>query len=272
MIAIWQIHARVSSPTAALTAAGLLLISLVFSRYVLGLPFTASPMLYLALLGLFHLGLVVPWALGLYNVNRVTWFASYGLSRSLTLVTYSILAYQLGLLAALLGRTPSDGLPIEGDPNIENSKMFVAGNFIFVLGAAMFLLGLIQLDPTGYHKLTNPHTFRLRAESDPRFFGTGMIFASIGLCLSVAGASQPRIRFTLLYTSLWVSMLFYLGFLGPALIACLIVYTLALKKGTEFPRWFPWLALVFLLVAVPIIGVVRDEPLSNRSFNGAVNL
>jgi oligosaccharide repeat unit polymerase len=271
MIAIWQIHARVGSPIAALTAAGLLLVSLGFSRYVLGLPFTTGPMLYLALLGLFHLGLVVPWALGLYNVNRVPWFASYGLSRSLALVTYSILAYQLGLLAALRARSPSDGLPIEGNPNIENSKMFVAGNFIFVFGVSMFVLGLIQLDPTGYYKLTYTDTFRLRAESDPRFFGTGMIFASIGLCMSVAGASQQRIRFTLLYTGLWVSMLFYLGFRGPALIACLIVYTLALKKGTEFPRWFPWLALAFLLVAVPVMGVARNEPLGNRSFDSAIN-
>jgi len=59
---------------------------------------------------------------------------------------------------------------------------------------------------------------------------------------------------------------------GPALIDCLVVYTLSLKKGIDFPRWFPWLAFVFLLVAIPIIGVVRDEPLNDRNFGSAVNI
>lgn len=271
MVAIWQIHARVSAPIMGLTVGGLLIASLMLSGYVLGLPFTAAPMLYLGLLGLFHLGLVVPWALGLYNVNRVPWFASYELPRALTLVIYSILAYQLGLLAALWRGQPSDVLPIERGPTLENSKLSVAGHFIFILGAIVFVLGLIRLDPTGYYKLTYSDTFRLRAESDPRFFGTGMIFASIGLCMAVAGASKQKLRFILLCAGFWFCVLFYLGFRGPALIACLIVYAMALKKGTKFPRWFPWLASAFLLVAIPIIGVIRDEPLNNRAFHSSPN-
>jgi hypothetical protein len=67
-------------------------------------------------------------------------------------------------------------------------------------------------------------------------------------------------------------MLFYLGFRGPALIACLIVYTLALKKGTKFPRWFPWLASACLLVAIPIMGAVRNQPLNDRSVDRSLNI
>jgi oligosaccharide repeat unit polymerase len=271
MFAIWQIHVRVGNSAAVLTAGGLLLVSLVLSRLVLGLKFTSGPMLYLALLGLFHLGLVVPWALGVYDINRAPWFAPYGLTGGLALVTYSILAYQLGLLLALRGEAISDGFPIERDSKLENSQVFAAGSFLFAFAAILFVLGLVQLDPTGYYKLTYSDTFRLRAESDPRLFGTGMTFASIGLCLAVAGASKQRLRLTFLCALLWAFMLFYLGFRGPALIACLIVYTVALKKGTEFPRWFPWLVSVFLLVAIPIMGVVRDKPLNDRSFDSSIN-
>ena len=86
MVAIWQIHARVSASIMGLTVGVLLIASIMLSAYVLDLPFASGPMLYLCLLGLFHLGLVVPWALGLYNVNRVAWFAPYDLPRALTLV------------------------------------------------------------------------------------------------------------------------------------------------------------------------------------------
>jgi oligosaccharide repeat unit polymerase len=258
--------------SAVLVAAGVLTASLVLSSFVLHLPFTTAPMLYLILLGLFHLGLVVPWVLGIYDINRMPWFAPYGLSRALALISYSILAYQFGLLAALRGEPFSDGSRLECGPRFEDSKLFVAGNFLFVLGALMFVLGLIQLDPVGYYKLTYYDTFRLRAESDPRLFGAGIMFASIGLCLAVAGASKARLRLAFLCTGLWAFMLFYLGFRGPALIDCLVVYTLSLKKGIDFPRWFPWLAFVFLLVAIPIIGVVRDEPLNERSFDNSINI
>jgi hypothetical protein len=272
MVAMWQIHARVSASVMGLTAGALLIASIALSGYVLGLSFVSGPMLYLCLLGLFHLGLVVPWALGLYNANRVPWFASYDLPRALTLVTYSILAYQLGLLMAIRYIGSPDELPIERDTTLEDSNLSVAGNFIFVFGAIVFLVGLIQLDPTGYYKLTYSDTFRLRAESDPRFFGTGMIFASIGLCMSEAGASKQRLRFILFCAGIWFSVMLYLGFRGPALIGSLIVYAIALKKGMKFPLWFPWLASALLLIAIPIMGVIRDEPLNNRSFYSSLNL
>ncbi len=272
ILAIWQIKVDRSDSSAVLVAAAVLAASLVLSSFVLHLPFTTAPILYLILLGLFHLGLVVPWILGIYDINRMPWFAPYGLSRALALITYSILAYQFGLLAALRGQAFSDGPNVERNARLENSQIFVAGVFLFGVGALMFVLGLIQLDPVGYYKLTYYDTFRLRAESDPRLFGAGIMFASIGLCLAVAGASKARLRLAFLCTGFWAFALFYLGFRGPALIDCLVVYTLSLKKGIDFPRWFPWIAIVFLLVAIPIIGIVRDEPLNDRNFSSAVSL
>jgi oligosaccharide repeat unit polymerase len=264
-VAVWQTQVGSSDSVLALTSGFLLLVTLALSRYVLGLGFTTGPMLYLTLLGLFHLGLVVPWALGIYDIARAPWFAPYGLAKSMGLIGYSILAYQLGLVVAV-GLGGGRERPSVGDGSgLENRNLFLTGNLIFLVGAIMFVIAVIRLDPAGYYRLTYSETFRLRAESDPRLFGTGMTFVSIGLCLAVAGASKRQLRATFLGAGFWVIALFYLGFRGPALIAGLIVYAVALKKRVMFPRWLPWLAAALLLVAVPMERLVRDKPLNERS-------
>jgi oligosaccharide repeat unit polymerase len=265
MVAVWETHVRVSDSALALTAGALLLVSLVVSRYVLGLSFTAGPMLYLALLGLFHLGLVVPWALGIYNISRIPWFDPHGLSHALILIIYSVLSFQFGMFIAFSVRGQGKEFFNKDDSNLEDTRVFAVGGLLFLAAAIMFVVGLIQLDPVGYYRITYSEIFRLQAETDPRFFGSGITIGFIGLYLAAAGASQRQLRVTFLGTGLWVLMLFYIGFRGPALVAGLTVYAIALKKKVMFPKWLPWAATAFLLVAVPMEFIVREEPLNERS-------
>jgi hypothetical protein len=88
LFSVWRVLAQSSDSSGVVAAGILLLASLAVSRYALELAFTSAPLLYLALLGLFHLGLVVPWALGLYDIGRMPWFAPYGLSHAIALITY----------------------------------------------------------------------------------------------------------------------------------------------------------------------------------------
>ncbi|HEV1993831.1 MAG TPA: O-antigen polysaccharide polymerase Wzy [Candidatus Acidoferrum sp.] len=267
LFAIWQIQLGAGDSSTALSAGILLLATLVFSRYVLGLSFTTSPMLYLALLGLFHLGLVVPWALGIYDVVRITWFMPHGLSRAIALIIYSIVAYQIGVIAALGRRGYQRDSPLVDGLSLENSEVFAAGCLLFLTGAIMFTVGLIALDPLGYYRLTYTETFRLRAEFDPRFFGSGMTIAFIGLSLAVSGASKQRLRTIFLGGGVWLLALFFWGFRGPALISGLLVCAVSLKKGVRFPRWFAWVAVAFLLIALPAVRLARDEPADERFFH-----
>jgi len=228
-------------------------------------------MLYLTLLGFVHLGLVTPWAVGIYNVSRVPWFVTYGLSPALALVTYSILAYQTGLIvAAVEARGVKLSRKTDG-PYLENRRLFLVGAGLFLSGAVMFVTGWVGLDPAGYFRLTYSETFRLRAESDPRFFGSGITLVLIGLSLAMAGAPRRRFPAVFWVTGLWCLCLFYLGFRGPALIAALIVCAVALKKGVSFPRWLPWLTAAFLLLAVPVVHVIREEPINERSFGRSLS-
>jgi oligosaccharide repeat unit polymerase len=228
-------------------------------------------MLYFTLLGFVHLGLVTPWALGIYDVSRVPWFATYGLSPALASVTYSILAYQTGLIVAVVVSQDVKVSHKPNGPNLENRKLFLVGSCLSFSGAVMFVVGLIGLDPAGYFRLTYSDTFRLRAESDPRFFGSGITLVLIGLSLAMAGA--PRRRFAAVFwgSGLWCLLLFYLGFRGPALIAALIVCAVALKKGVLFPRWLLGLTAALVLLAVPIIRVIREQPINERSFGISVS-
>jgi oligosaccharide repeat unit polymerase len=266
LLAFWEIQMRVSDTALALTAGTLLLLSLASSRYALGLKFTAGPMLYLALLGLFHLGLVVPWALGLYNVGQIPWFRIHGMAQPLTLIIYSILSFQFGLFLAFSTHTNAKKSFKKDDSNLEDTRVFTAGCLLFLTAAIMFVADLMALDPVGYYRMTYSEIVTRQLESAPRFFGSGMTISFIGLYLAAAGASRRQLQTALLATGLWVSMLFYIGYRGPALIAGLIVCVIGLKKRVRFPGWFPWAVTAFLLVAVPIESVVREKAPNERSF------
>jgi oligosaccharide repeat unit polymerase len=270
LIAIWQYHVGLRDSTAALVAGAVLLVSLAFSRFILKLPFNTAPMLYLALLGLFHLGLVVPWALGVYDIGRTPWFVPYGIARGLSLLTYAIIAYQVGLLLAVRFMGGEAPLLNRRDLSIKDSSVFVAGSILFISGAAMFVIGVTQLPSNGYDRLIYSQTFRLRAESDPRFFGAGMLISFIGLCIVAAGASRRQMRIVFWYTGILFTVLFFLGFRGPAITAALLVYAVAFKKGLRLPRWLPVVAVAALLVAVPLMSIIREEPMNERSLSSSL--
>ncbi len=263
--AIWRIQFRTSDFGAVFLAALMLLICLAISRYVVGLPYISGPMMYLGLLGLFHLGLVVPWALFHYDISNVSWFAPSDISRVMSLIIYALVAYQFGILIALYARQ-SPKLALSTSPaNLKAGDLLASGSALFFLGGLMFVFGLIGLDPTEYLQLRYSELFRLSAESDPRFFGTGIMLAAIGLSVAAAGASKRQFRFVFPMAGVWVLMLLYWGFRGPALLIGVVVCAVAVKKDVRFPRSFPWLIAGALLLLLPMIRVTREEPAAERS-------
>ena len=264
LFAIWQTNLRGNDALAAISAAVLLSSSLLFSRYILHVPFASGPMVYLILLGLFHLGLIVPWVLGLYDISRAPTFRPYGLSRSIALIDYSVAAFHVGMVVALsLGKKRANVL-CQTATESENPEVYLAGCLLLAVGIVMFVIGLIGLDPLGYFRMTYSETFRLRAESDPRLFGSGITIAFIGLSVAAAGASRRRFRIVAIIGAIWLAGLMYWGFRGPALIAAVIVYIIASKKGFKLPRWVPLLAAGALLFILPVLRVGRELPLNDR--------
>lgn len=265
VLAVWGLHLRLGDAAMVLIAAAAWIVSLVVSRYVFNLAFASAPMFYLVLLGLFHLGLVVPLTLGLYDISKAPWFFPHGLARALTLFVYAILAFQAGLYAASAACGPARNSAPEGAQQLENTQVFAIGLLLLTAALWMFAVGLIGLDPISYFRINYSEIFRLEAETDPRFFGSGITVGFIGSCLVMGGASRRQLVFGFAAVGVWVSILFYFGFRGPALIDGLMVYALALKKNVSFPNWFPWAAVAFLLVAIPMEATIREQPLNERS-------
>lgn len=264
LFAIFQTNLRGNDARAAIASGVLLATSLLFTRYILGLPFASGPMVYLIVLGIFHLGLVVPWALGIYDISRTPGFTPYGLSRSIALIDYSISAFLIGIVLALKIIKKQGEIATEYESDQENPEVYVAGCLLLLAGITMFVVGLIGLDPLGYFRLTYSETFRLRAESDPRLFGSGITIAFIGLSIAAAGASSRRFRTISAIGAIWLISLMYLGFRGPTVVAALIVYIIARKKGLRIPRFVPTLAAAVLLVILPVLHVGREAPLNDR--------
>jgi hypothetical protein len=264
LAALWLTRGRQTDASSALLATVVLVATLAVSRYAFQLRFSSAPMLYLILLALFHLGLVAPWALGVYDISRATWFVPFGITQAMTMVIYAVLAFQLGVAARLAAKKTSAEAATVRDSDTSNAHVLLAGWLLFLGGVAMFLVGLIGLDPAGYYRLTYSETFRLRAESDPRFFGSGITITLIGMSIAAAGASQRSLRGVFAGAGLWLLALVYWGFRGPALIAGLIVFVIGVKKGVRYPRWLPWAAAGALLIALPVIRLAREEPLNQR--------
>ena len=263
--AIFQTTLRGNDATSAIASGALFIASILFARYILQIPFASGAMIYLILLGLFHLGLIVPWTLGIYDISRAPSFNPHGLSRSIALINYSVIAFDLGLVLALFVAKKSANVlrqPAATDP--ENHEVYIAGCLLLAAGIVMFIVGLIGLDPLGYFRLTYSETFRLRAESDPRLFGSGITVSFIGLSIAAAGASQKRFRAVAIIGAVWLISLMYWGFRGPALIAATVVYIIARKKGLHVPKWAPLLALTTALLVLPILRSGRESPLNER--------
>jgi hypothetical protein len=270
IFAIWQTNLRANDAASAIGAGLFLVTSLLFARYVLSVPFASAPMVYLSLLGLFHLGLIVPWALGIYDISRIPSFTPYGLSHSIALIDYSIVAFHIGMILALSGKKHAI-FQSQSVTETEDKNVYFGGCALMVAGIAIFIVGLIGLDPLGYFRLTYSETYRLRAESDPRLFGSGMTVAFIGLSIAAAGASRRRFRVVTIVGAVWLGSLMYLGFRGPTVIAALIVYIIARKKGLRISPPVSIAAAALLLVILPVLHETRELPLNDRLAHLSLN-
>jgi oligosaccharide repeat unit polymerase len=264
LFSVWESSLRGNEGTAAIASGTLLVLSLIFARQILQVPLASGPMVYFVLLGLFHLGLVVPWALGVYDISRTPFFSPRGLSPSIELISYSIIAFDVGLVVSSIVSTKQTRSLHQSATECESAEVCVAGCLLLGAGIVMFIIGVIGLDPLGFFRLTYSETFRLRAESDPRLFGSGITISFIGLSIAVAGASRRRFRIVAAAGAVWLIILLYWGFRGPALIAAIIVYIIAGKKGIQIPRWVSLVAAASFLLVLPAIRTGRESPLNDR--------
>ncbi len=254
-----------SDRVAALAAGGAFLLAVGSCLRLLRLDPLSPTMVYLYVFGVFHLGLVVPWAVGLHSEHLPDWMIEHRLAPALTLVTISVMAYQAGTSVAMWKwpNPPRLRKPVR----YHNLILYDCGLVILLAGCLMFVWGVRSLGFTRLLEATYFETYRLTNWYDPRFFVTSLYVVPIGLYLVAAAAPQRCVRWVLCLLTAWSGVIFFLGFRGFALIPALTVLVVLNKRGFRLSNKVYVLALFAVLVAIPAVTVMRASPVSERSIS-----
>ena len=267
VVSITSANAAESDRVAALAAGGAFLLGVGSCLRLLRLDPLSPTMVYLYVFGVFHLGLVVPWAVGLHSERLPNWMIEHRLAPALALVTLSVMAYQAGASVAVWKwpRPRRLGKPV----TYHNPILYHAGLAVVLAGCLMFIWGLRSLGFSRLLEATYFETYRLTNWYDPRFFVTSLTVVPIGLYLAAAAAPTRCVRWILCLVTAWSGVIFFLGFRGFALIPALTVLAVLNKRGFRLSKRVYALGLAAVLVAIPAVTVMRASPLSERSLSEA---
>ena len=227
-------------------------------------------MIYFYLLGLFHLGLVVPWALGVATSEPPPWLITNDLNPALAMVIVAFTSYHAGAAMAVWLWPPAAAPGPVSNVRSYNSVLCAAGLAIVALGLLAFFAGIQSLGLERLLRSDYAETYTLASHYDPRFFATSMTFVPLGLYLAVASARRGILRWVLGCGIAWGGCILFLGFRGYALVPAITIIAVLHKRGIRLPRLAYLVGLPLVLAAIPYIRAARAERLADRG--GATEL
>jgi hypothetical protein len=269
--ACWMLlRLEASQATVAVAAGAVCCGSVVLSLRVLRLDALSPALIYLYLLGLFHLGLVVPWALGFEAGEPPSWLTTYNLNPALGIVILAITSYHAGAALAVWLWPP--GLERTEGPGVRryNRALFAVGLGIVVLGLLAFGGGVQSLGLERLLRADYAETYALASHHDPRFFATSMTFVPLGLYLAAAAARRALLPWVLACGVLWGGCILFLGFRGYALVPAITILAVLHKRGLRLPRPIYWAGVALLLAVIPLVRTARAVRLAERSLTVSV--
>jgi oligosaccharide repeat unit polymerase len=218
------------------------------------------PFLYLVLLGIFHLGLVVPVRLGAAVPRTAGWLESPFVDPSLQLFSAATASYAIG---ARRWYTPHSHSP---NANMVPARRlhFLVGLGVAVVGAGLLWTGVIQL---GLLTVAYGEYWEQALSSDVRLLGFGMMLFPIGLLLAAYWASARQMYALGGMVVVVFGPLFLMGFRGHAIAHSLALLTVWVRKDARVARRLATIGGATLLVLVPAVRITRNL---NESFSDAL--
>ncbi len=208
--------------------------------------------IYLLLLGLFHLGLVVPLALGLElpSAERPDWLSSPQLPLSLGLVAVAMLAFTLGAGLAPRRAAPA---PPSAVPT-SRGELYLAGLAVAALGATLLLKGAVELGvfSSGYGTF-----FERMLVDDVRLLWMGLMLFPIGVLIAAAGATRRQMLVVGLVLVGVLAPLFLSGFRGPVIVHVASLLAVWAHKDRRLARGLGVALFAAALVLAPAIRAAR---------------
>jgi len=204
--------------------------------------------LYLLLLGVFHLGLVAPLALGATPAAAPPWTRSLAFPAAVSLVSIAFAAFTFG--ARFRGTAPHGAAPIPPRP-----MLFFAGAAVALLGAALVLHGGRQAGvfTSGYGAF-----FHRAMTADARLFNVGLMVFPIGFVVAAVGASRRQLLLIVGGVLAVLAPLFLAGFRGPVIVHLATLIAVWAHKDFLAARRAALALAVAAIVLVPAVRYTRD--------------
>ncbi len=235
--------------------------------FLLRLNGLSPAVVYANVLAVFHLGLAVPWALGVASDPLPRWLLTHPLRPAMTLVMVAFAAYQVGATIAVW-RWPGQRRPGKTAKTYHNKVLFDCGLVLTAVGIGALVWGIHTL---GFDRLANAtyfETYRLVRTYDPRFFISSLQIVPMGLYLAAASAPLNRLAIVLGVGGAWAGCIFLLGFRGFALVPILTLLAVLSKRGFRLPVSAYAVGVLIAMLAIPAVRVFRADPLAQRSLGG----
>ena len=213
------------------------------------------PATYLLLLGVFHLGLMVPLALGARPRFDEEWLHSGSMSKSLILVALASASFALGVVGGGQGR---DASPPPGRRHVVR-PLVIGGLLWAAIGAVLFWKGGESL---GVLRLSYDDYWTTIEVSDPRAFSTGLMFLVSGVLVAAAGASSRGMILLGIGLALVLAPIFAKGFRGIPLTAGITFMVVWYRKAPRVATRVALVGCAFALVAVPAIRMSREAAIT----------
>lgn len=206
------------------------------------------PCLYLVLLGLFHLGLVVPEALGVGPESPPPWARSPHLPAALGLFNVAVLAFTVG---ARLAR----GRDLRPEAATRPRHVFfVVGLAFAAAGGALLWAGILRM---GLLRMAYAEFF-VGARQDVRTFGFGLMLFPIGVIIAAMGATPGRMPLLGAIFAAVLGPVFLSGFRGPVLVQGAALLAVWARKDARAARRIAAGGLVAMSLLVPAVKIARN--------------
>ncbi|MGO9371448.1 MAG: O-antigen polysaccharide polymerase Wzy [Syntrophobacteraceae bacterium] len=219
------------------------------------------PVGYLLVLGVFHLGMIIPLLMGFRVDLANPWPLSPSVSKSLSLCGTAFAFYSTAALSYKYRSGEARQLIMSHrflgiNPNISVHFLLIGGLILGVVGACFLGIGISNLN---LFQVSYGDSYMARMDADPRLFGTGYLFVLMGMVISGAAASQRQIKWIAMISILVFAPLFLYGFRGHLIVYFMALLSIWHRKDPRLARKVGYIALIAVVLLAPAVRALRDS-------------
>lgn len=223
--------------------------------------FFSLPVGYLLLLGIFHLGMIIPLLMGFQVDFASPWLFSTSVSKSLSLCGTAFAFYSIATLSYRYRTGGTIRLMThhhlsDKNFNISVQFLFLGGLILGALGVCFLGVGMWRLN---LFQVTYVESYMLRMDNDPRLFVTGYLFVLMGMVISGSAASRGQIKWIVMISVLIFAPLFLYGFRGQIIVYFMALLSIWYRKDQRLARKIGYVALLAVVLLAPAVKALRDS-------------